>query len=63
MHKQNIADFILYDMNKNHEKSDFYINSGLISEVVESWNRDIYITPNSGIKFYAEPTVSRLKIN
>ena len=41
MHKQNIADFILYDMNKNHIPGGFGVNSGLISEVVEGWNRKL----------------------
>ncbi len=52
MHKQNIADFILYDMNKNHIPGGFGVNSGLISEVVEGWNRNIYITPAESIKFH-----------
>ncbi|MBQ8482116.1 MAG: hypothetical protein IJ532_06235 [Alphaproteobacteria bacterium] len=52
MHKQNIADFILYDMNKNHVRSGFGVDSRIISEVVEGWNRNIYITPNERIKFH-----------
>ena len=52
MHKQNIADFILYDMSRNHVKNGFGVNVGIISEVVEGWNRNIYVTPSESVKFY-----------
>ena len=52
MHKQNIADFILYDINRNHVKNGFGVDSQIISEVVEGWNRNIYVTPAERIKFH-----------
>lgn len=52
MHKQNIADFILYDMKKNHVTCGFGIDAGLISKVVEGWNQNIYVAPNENLKFY-----------
>ena len=63
MHKQNIADYILYDMNKNHIKNDFGVNSSLISEIVEGWNRNIYITPNSRVKFHNQYKSTHFNIN
>jgi len=63
MHKQNIADFILYDMSKNHIKSGFGVNTGIISEVVEGWNRNVYVTPQSGLKFHHEINKNVYKLN
>lgn len=51
MHKQSIADFILYDISKAKVNGGFEVNSSIISDVVEGWNRNIYVTPNEGIKF------------
>ena len=51
MHKQNIADFILYDINKSHVKNGFGVDAGVISDVVEGWNQRIYVTPSENIRF------------
>lgn len=63
MHKQNIADFILYDISKNHGKGVWGVNSGIISEVVEKWNRDVYVTPRTQVKFHHQSKLSHPIIN
>lgn len=61
MHKQSIADYILYNMNESRINNGFGINTSIISDVVEGWNRKIYITPNDGAKlrFPEKPDFSR----
>ena len=50
MYKQNIANFILYNLAHTDIYQGVNVNKGLISEVVEGWNQQIYITPNQPIK-------------
>lgn len=63
MHKQNIADFILYDICKSHNQGAWGINSGIISEVVERWNRDIYVAPHTQVRFHHQAKSSHPIIN
>lgn len=50
MLKQNIANFILYNLAHTDIHQGAFVNSTLISDIVEGWNRQIYITPNQPIK-------------
>lgn len=56
MQKTNIADFILYDLAQTKINNDFGINSGIISDVVEGWNNNVYVVPNKTIKFARKKT-------
>jgi len=51
MRQQNIANIILYDVTKRRSPQELEINSNLISEVVEGWNRDIYVFPSQSVRF------------
>lgn len=51
MRRQDIANIILYDVAKRHLPQELEINSKLISEVVEGWNRDIYVIPSQSVRF------------
>lgn len=50
MLKQNIANFILYNLAHTEIQLEPKNSSGLISEVVEGWNNNIYITPSQPIQ-------------
>ena len=50
MYKQNIANFILYNLAHTDIHRDLNVNKTLISDVVEGWNRQIYVTPNQPIR-------------
>lgn len=63
MHKQNIADFILYDISRNHVQNGFGVNASAISEVVEGWNQNIYVTPSENIKFCYRQKMRVAKFN
>ncbi|MEE6206908.1 MAG: hypothetical protein VZR95_02520 [Alphaproteobacteria bacterium] len=52
MLKQNIANFILYNLAHAGIKPEADVNSNLISDVVEGWNRQIYIIPDQPIKIH-----------
>lgn len=60
MHKQNIADFILYDMAQNRTQDGSGAGSGLISDIVEGWDRNIYVTPPDNIRFFRQNPKHRL---
>ena len=51
MRQQNIANIILYDVAKRYSPQELEINSNLISEVVEGWNRDINVIPSQSVRF------------
>ncbi|MBR1600561.1 MAG: hypothetical protein IJ677_03180 [Alphaproteobacteria bacterium] len=63
MHKQNIADFILYDIYKNHVQNGFGVSSGIISDVVEGWNHNVYVTPNESVKFHHNNKIRTYGLN
>ena len=50
MQKQSIANILLYDMAQKHTPAEFGVDDRIISEVVEGWNRHIYIFPQNGIR-------------
>lgn len=52
MYNQNIADYILYSLASERADGNMGVNSSLISDVVEGWNRQIYVVPNKGVKSY-----------
>ena len=49
MLKQSIANFILYHLEHTDIQQNIKVDTGLISDVVEGWNRQVYITPNQPI--------------
>ena len=49
MLKQNIANFILYNLEHTDLQQSMKVDTGLISDVVEGWNKQIYITPKQPI--------------
>lgn len=51
MPKQNIANILLYDMAQKYAPSEFGTDSRVISEVVEGWNKNVYVYPKYSIKF------------
>lgn len=53
MSKQNIANILLYGMAQKQAPSEFGIDDRIISEVVEGWNQNMYIFPQSGLKFWS----------
>jgi len=50
MIKQNIAHYIINDLSRNRVQEGFGINTGVISEIVEGWNRNIYVEPSHSLK-------------
>lgn len=56
MKQQNIANVILYDISKRRTSAEAIINTGLISEVVEGWNQNIYIIPPQSLRLHKPPT-------
>lgn len=60
MYKQNIANFILYNLAHTDIYQGANINKGLISDVVEGWNREIYVTPNQPIRVNKNKTKKNL---
>ena len=50
MFKQNIANFILYDLSHTDIHAGLKVNKGLINDVVEGWDKQIYIVPNQQIR-------------
>ncbi len=50
MPKQSIANILLYGMAQQHTPAEFGVDDRIISEVVEGWNRHIYIFPQNGIR-------------
>lgn len=50
MQKQSIANILLYGMAQKYTPAEFGADESIISEVVESWNRHIYIFPQNGIR-------------
>ncbi len=63
MHKQNIADFILYEMNKKYIQNNFNVSANLISEIVDGWNREIYVMPHTQARFHHKQKSVNLTIN
>lgn len=51
MYNDNIANFILYDMAKSKPFHNYGVDSNIISEVVEGWNRQIYVFPKQSLIF------------
>ena len=60
MYKQNIANFILYNLAHTDMYQGANINKGLISDVVEGGNREIYVTPNQPIRVNKNKTKKNL---
>lgn len=54
MYNPNIANYILYSLAHEKVENGLGVNSGLISDVVEGWNRQIYVVPNKKIKFHTQ---------
>ena len=55
MRKQNIADYILFDLAKNQSEKEILINGNIISDVVEAWNKNIYLLPHENIVLSKQP--------
>ena len=57
MQDTQIAHHILFDLEKSHKLPHGYeANSQIISEVVEGWNRHIYVVHNQAIKLQHRKT-------
>ncbi|MBP5215208.1 MAG: hypothetical protein J6039_01465 [Alphaproteobacteria bacterium] len=50
MQQRNVADFIFYDLYRKRSTGNFVSDSIGISELIEGWNRDIYVLPKGNIK-------------
>lgn len=51
MVKDDVANFIIHDLALKTKVQDGYgVNSGIISDVVEGWNRKVYIVPNKALR-------------
>lgn len=50
MIKQNIAHYIINDLSRSRMPEEISVNSSVISEIVEGWNRNIYVEPNHRVK-------------
>lgn len=51
MQEQNIANILLYDMMPKQKPAGLDIDNLIISEIVEGWNKNIYVIPKHSLKF------------
>ena len=51
MQEQNIANILLYDMMPKQKPAGLDIDNLIISEIVEGWNKNIYVIPKRSLKF------------
>ena len=51
MIKEGLTNFIIHDMSFTSRAEDaFGVNSHVISDVVEGWNRNVFVIPDKAIK-------------
>lgn len=49
--KHNVANFIIHDLSTKYRADESLgVNSTVISDVVEGWNRKIYVVPYQAVK-------------
>ena len=46
MQNKDIINVLLSDLAHEKVKTGYGVNSGIISDVVEGWNQNIYVVPN-----------------
>ncbi len=51
MLKQDIANILLYDIAQKYTPSEFGVDNRIISEMVEGWNKNMYVFPKHNFKF------------
>lgn len=60
---KDIANFILYDLSKKARLStNITAHSGVISDLVEGWNRHVYVVPNNALRFYRRENKKNFKM-
>ena len=52
MKQENIANIILSGMSKQVAAGEITFNKTLINEVVEGWNRNIYVIPPQSLRLH-----------
>ena len=57
MKTHTFANIIIHDLSsKSRLHDNFEISRGIISELVEGWNKNIYVIPNQALHLYSEKT-------
>ena len=53
MQNSKIANYIVYDLSKKiYRPSSLTVNPHIINQVVENWDKQIYIVPNDAVKLH-----------
>ncbi len=57
MKTHTFANVIIQDLSsQSHLHDNFEISRGIISELVEGWNKNLYVIPNQALNLYSEKT-------